>query len=447
MNQDRRNRAVDGETAQQTRRRRRKAPIAAFLSFLFPGAGQLYNHQRRFAAVLAVPVALVTFLAAGTILIGRGSVLPRLLDIRVIVALIVLDLVLLAWRLVAIIHAHWYRASFRFNRVGSYVTGALLLLTIGMHAVPAVYGAKLIDTLSAVAAGGDRASATDRVRFPGFAGPSGEPLPVPPHRPFIEAGQRVNILLVGVDSGPGRDHALTDTMLVLSIDTDGSSAMISVPRDLVNAPLPNHQPYPEKLNSLLQTANALPDAYPLGGVATLKATIGELLGVPIHYIAAIDMAGFKRVVDAIGGVEMNLARPVEDPSIGWSIPAGPIVMNGDTALRFVRARHAVGDDDFVRAGRQQQLLTAVREKLTRTNLLTALPGLLDAVKSTIATDVPSDQMPILAQAIQDADIGRLEQAVIEPPTYVTPATGANGAYILIPDLARIRELGQKLMGG
>jgi LCP family protein required for cell wall assembly len=216
----------------------------------------------------------------------------------------------------------------------------------------------------------------------------------------------------------------------------------------VNAPLPNHQPYPEKLNSLLQTANAQPDAFPFGGgVATLKATIGGLLGVPINYIAAIDMAGFKQVVDAIGGVEMNLARPVADPSIGWSIPAGPIVMNGDTALRFVRARHAVGDDDFVRAGRQQQLLTAVREKLTRTNLLTALPGFLDAVKSTIATDVPSDQMPILAQAIQDADVGRLEQAVIEPPEYVTPATGDNGAYVLIPDLAKIRELGQKLMGG
>jgi TM2 domain-containing membrane protein YozV len=115
MNQDPSSRAVNAETAQQRRRRRRKAPIAAFLSFLFPGAGQLYNHQRRLAVVLALPFGLVVLLGAGTVLIGRASVLPRLLDIRVIVALIVLDLVLLAWRLVAIFHAHWYRASFRFG--------------------------------------------------------------------------------------------------------------------------------------------------------------------------------------------------------------------------------------------------------------------------------------------------------------------------------------------
>lgn len=448
MNQHHGTRIADGETDQGRRRRRRKAPIAAFLSFLFPGAGQLYNRQRRLAAVLAVPVGVVVLTLGAFVLIGQSSIISRLLDIRVIVGLIVLDLVLLVWRLASIVQAHWYRARFGIGRVGSWVTWSLVLVTIGMHAVPAMYGAKLIDTLSTVALEGDRGSTGDQDRFPGFAGPSGEPLPAPSHQPQVELGQRVNVLLVGLDSAPGRDHALTDTMLVLSIDTDGSSAMISIPRDLVNAPLPSGEPYPEKLNSLLQTADAQPDRYPFGGgVATLKASIGKLLGVSIHYIAAVDMAGFRQVIDAIGGVEVTLERPVEDPSIGWSLPAGPTVMDGETALRFVRARYGAGDNDFVRAARQQQLLTAVAVKLTRANVLTALPGLLDAVKVTVATDVPSSRMPMLAQAIQDADVGRLERAVIEPPDYVTPATGNNGAYVLIPNLARIRELGRELMGG
>jgi LCP family protein required for cell wall assembly len=440
---------ADGaETDERRRRRRRRAPTAAFLSFLVPGAGQFWNRQRRLGAVLVLPFALLILATAVIVVLGRSSILPWLMDVRILIGLVALNVVLFVWRTVAVVQAHWYRANFGFDRVGSYVTGVLILLTIGMHAIPMLYGAKLIDTLTTVALEGYRGSAGDMERFPGFVGPSGEPLPRSSREPRVEVGERVNILLVGLDSAPDRTHALTDTMLVLSLDTDGGSAMISIPRDLVNAPLPNGEPYPQKLNSLLQTANEQTARYPFGGgVATLKATIGELLGVTIDYIAAVDMAGFQQMVDAIGGVEITLDSPVEDPSIGWSLPAGPTVMNGETALRFVRARYGPGDDDFVRAARQQLLLAAIREQFASANLFAALPSFLDAVKNTIATDVPADRIPALAEAIQDADVGRLERAVIEPPLYVTPATGDNGAYVLIPDLARIRELGHELMGG
>jgi anionic cell wall polymer biosynthesis LytR-Cps2A-Psr (LCP) family protein len=104
----------------------------------------------------------------------------------------------------------------------------------------------------------------------------------------------------------------------------------------------------------------------------------------------------------------------------------------------------VGNNDFVRATRQQQVLTAVRDKLTQTNLLTTLPSLLDAVQDTVATDVPSDRIPQLAEIVQNADMANVRRAVIEPPLYVTPATGANGAYVLIPDLEAIRMLAQEL---
>ena len=111
----------------------------------------------------------------------------------------------------------------------------------------------------------------------------------------------------------------------------------------------------------------------------------------------------------------------------------------------MRSRKGVGDNDFTRAARQQQLLTAIRAKLTAGNLLTALPGLLDAVRTTISTDIPSSQFPHLAQAVQDADLSNIRKAVIQPPL-VHSATGPGGAYILVPDFSAILALGQRLMG-
>lgn len=430
------------ESPERTRRRRRKAPIAAFWSFLFPGAGQLYNHQPGLAALLALPVLLVIGLGILAVVLLGSSLLARLLDTRIIIALLVLNLAALGWRVLSILHAHRFRARFKRDRVGTWVTGLLVAVTISTHAVPAVYAFLVLNTLSSVSLGGQQ----DSPDGPAVRGPEGAPLPRPSVLPRVERGERVNILLAGVDSGVGRDHALTDTMLIVSLDTDGDSAMLSVPRDLVNAPLPSGEPYPDKLNSLLQTANANPALYSLGGVATLKATISNLLGVPIHYFAAVDMVGFQRMIDAVGGVVVNVEERVADPFSNLYLEPGREFMDGELALRFVRSRHGAGNDDFVRAGRQQQVIAAVRNKLTESNLLVALPGLLDAVKTTIATDVPQDRIADLAQAIQDADMGALRREVIQPPKYVTPATGAGGAYILIPDFEAIRELGQELLG-
>jgi anionic cell wall polymer biosynthesis LytR-Cps2A-Psr (LCP) family protein len=181
-------------------------------------------------------------------------------------------------------------------------------------------------------------------------------------------------------------------------------------------------------------------------VATLKLTISRLLDVPIHYMAAVDMAGFQQLIDAVGGVEIVVDRTIADPTMSLYLDPGPVFMNGGLALQYARSRYGPGDDDFTRADRQQQLLGAIRERLNRTNLLTALPGFLDAIKNTIATDVPADRIPWLAEAIQNADIGDVERAVIQPPDYVVPATADDGAYVLIPDLEAIRELGHELMG-
>jgi LCP family protein required for cell wall assembly len=425
------------------------AAVAALLSFLIPGLGQAYNRQTVLAWLLALPVLILAIAGAILFLLPDLDIVSHLLDIRFLVALIVLDAALLAWRAVAIVQAYAARNGSRRRGVATYVTAGLLLIAIAMHAVPAMYAAKAIDTLNAVSLGGGDA---------GFRAPTGSvsggrnTLPGPSTHPEVVDGARVNFLLVGVDSGFDRPHALTDTMLVVSIDADGTSAMISVPRDLYGAPLPDGTFYNDKLNMLMSWADADPERFPAGGVGTLKEVIGDILGIPIHYFAAINLTGFKEAVEAIGGVDITVDRAIADPVYsedgyqepGFYIEPGTYHMDGPLALAYVRSRHGPGDSDFTRAERQQQLMTAIRDKLTAGNLLGALPGLLDAVKNTISTDIPSARISSLARAVQAVDMDRLHRAVIQPPLVVVEEDPFAG-YILRPDLDAIRELAEELL--
>ncbi|MGH2457143.1 MAG: LCP family protein [Candidatus Limnocylindria bacterium] len=424
------------------------AALAAFLSFLFPGLGQAYNGQARLAWLLAAPVLLLVLTAALALAAARTNVLSQFLEISFLAGLLVLDLGLLGWRLVAIIQAHAGREPFSIRRWTAWVTGALLMTTLAMHALPAFYAVKAIDTLNAVSQGGG-------VSRDGIGGvPELEDLPAPPDQPDVSRGERVNVLLVGVDSSPTRTTRLTDTMLLVSLDAaSGRSAMVSIPRDLYGVPLPDGRVFNAKLNSLMAYADARPTEFPMGGVGTLKAAIGDLLGVRIHYFAAIDLLGFKSAIDAIGGVDVTVERAVNDPSyndefgnrVGFFIQPGTYHMDGRTALAYVRSRRGVGDSDFTRADRQQQLLGALRRELTAGSLVLGLSGLLDAVRNALVTDIPSERMSDLAQAVQDADLSQLRRVVLRPPEYMTADPRSAAGYILIPNLEAIRAVGEEML--
>ena len=106
-----------------------------------------------------------------------------------------------------------------------------------------------------------------------------------------------------------------------------------------------------------------------------------------------------------------------------------------------------GESDFTRAERQQVLLTAIAEKLTAGNLLVTLPGLLDAVRDNVATDVPSSRIPDLAAEVQDADLGSIEQVVLSPPDYVIVEDNTAAGYILHPILRSDQPAGRRIFGG
>jgi LCP family protein required for cell wall assembly len=423
-----------------------RSAAAALLSFLFPGLGQAYNRQWALASLLAVPALLLLVLAVLALALGGRGVLSRLLDSRVLIALIVLDLALLGWRLVAILQAHAARSRLTVRGWPSWVTAMLVVATVGMHLLPAYYAGKAIDTLGSVALEG---------RGGGLDEEGGIELPEPSFQP--ELGERVTVLFVGVDFTPGRTHHLTDTMLVATLDPETDEvAMISIPRDLYGVPLGDGRVYEAKLNSLMSRATADPATYPRGGPATLKAAIGALLDTQIHYFAAIDIEGMRQLIDTVGGVDVLVERTIHDPSYhdaltgqrGFFIEAGPRHLDGQTAMAYIRSRMAAGESDFTRAERQQQVLTALAEKLAAGNLLATLPGLLDTVRDNVATDIPSRRIPEVASAGQHADLGGMERVVLTPDEgYVWVEANSAAGYILHPNLDAIRELSERIFGG
>ena len=426
-----------------------RSATAALLSFLFPGVGQAYNGQWALAAVLSVPVLLIVGLAALLVLRDGSNVVSRFLDARLLIALIVLDAALLGWRLVAILQAHAERSRLTLRAWPAWITAVLVMATLAMHALPAYYAAKAVDTLDSVALEGGGALFDNREgRDVALVAPTNEP--------EVSRGERVTVLLVGIDYAPGRTTNLTDTMLVATLDPEtGEGAMLSVPRDLYGVPLPGGGTWDAKLNSLMSAASADAERFPMGGPAALKGAIGELLGTEIHYFAAIDLDGMRQLIDTVRGVDISVARPINDPQYhdpftgrrGFSIDAGSHHLDGNTALAYVRSRMGAGDNDFTRAERQQQVLTAIAAKLTAGSLLVTLPGVLDAIRDNMATDIPSARIPDLASVAQQANLGSLERVVLTPPEYVTPEPSSLAGYILHPKLDAIRALARRVFGG
>ena len=203
--------------------------------------------------------------------------------------------------------------------------------------------------------------------------------------------------------------------------------MISFPRDIARFPLSDGRTFVGKINGLMSYANTHKKEFPDGGLPTLVKELGFLIGVPIHYYAAVDLEGFSKMIDRVGGVTINNPREINDPGyggwtdgrIGFHLTKGKHKLDGQTALAYVRSRKGIGDSDFSRARRQQQLLIALEEKLTDPAMLPKLPDILNAAKNTLVTNFPPDRlsdMLDISKRVDEKNITRkvLNAAVLEP---------------------------------
>ncbi len=211
-----------------------------------------------------------------------------------------------------------------------------------------------------------------------------------------EADGRINIMLLGIGD-PGHDgETLADTNMVVSINTKtNEAAMISIPRD-TRVKIPGYG-----YNKINQAhADGFSNNKDQGGIDLAKQTIESTLEIPIHYYVRANFTGLKQMVDAVGGIDINVTEALYDPefpcdknqykSCGFKIKAGTQHMDGATALKYARCRKGNCGDDFGRALRQQEVLTAVRSKAISAQTLinpAKLNSLMNAASSNIKTDL------------------------------------------------------------
>jgi LCP family protein required for cell wall assembly len=265
--------------------------------------------------------------------------------------------------------------------------------------------------------------------------------------------QRLNVLLIGIDSAPGRTEALTDSMIVVSLDPVGRTvSMVSIPRDLASVPLGNGDTFGPKINSLMGWADRHPKDFPKGGIRTLEDAIGALLGIPIHYYATVDLGGFVAMVDAVGGVDITVKKALDDPNYprldgtrGWSVEPGRHHFNGTDALAYARIRKSPGESDLTRAARQQEVLVALRDRAVGAGILFNLPDLMAAVGSTVRTDLPADRLPQLAALAEQIGGSSTTKLVLGSPQIKAGGASPFGS-IFVPVPSRIKAMVKVVFG-
>jgi LCP family protein required for cell wall assembly len=268
--------------------------------------------------------------------------------------------------------------------------------------------------------------------------------------PVWEKQERVNILLLGVDKREG-EHGpwRTDTMILGTVDPQSKTAgMLSIPRDL-------WVPIPGSGESRINSANFIGDRdkYPGGGPALAMKTVEYNLGVPVHYYVLVDFDGFEKIIDTIGGIDVNVERTLHDEMYPDPSPDDPNRvrtihfetglqhMDGKAALEYARSR--LSTSDFDRSHRQMQIILAVREKALRLNLIPRVPELMVTMADIVQTDLQPGNIITLARLGGEIEGENLQSAVIDHTMTVEHVT-PSGAQVLLPIREKIRPVVEEL---
>lgn len=268
--------------------------------------------------------------------------------------------------------------------------------------------------------------------------------------PLQSSADRTNVLILGIGGGNHEGADLTDSIMVMSLNNKNHSvALVSVPRDIWSDSLK------DKVNSAYHYGNEKQSG---GGLLLAKVTMEDVIGMPIHYVVVVDFTGFEKVIDAVGGIDVNVPDAFTDtqfPKPGmeeatcpgdptnacvWEtvhFDAGLQHMNGARALIYARSRHAIGDEgsDFARSKRQQIIIVALKNRFTHP-LQWVTPGRLESLPKLLddATDMDMNIAQVLTvgkrfASVQQDQIKKIsfDQLLESPPSYLY-----NNLYVLTP---------------
>jgi len=271
--------------------------------------------------------------------------------------------------------------------------------------------------------------------------PTPSPTPVP--TPFPVPEGVISIILLGGDRLPGQIGWRTDTMIYVRIDPATKVVgMLSIPRDLW-VHIPGYG------DDRLNTADYLGEStgYPGGGPALLNKTLLHNLGIGFDHYVRVNFEGFQRIIDILGGVDVDVECAVElwgaDPDrpgqwkqIG-SVPAGMQHMDGLTALRYAQCRY--NTPVFDRDRRQQKVLFAVRDRVMELGITGLIPKALEllvTMREMVQTDLGPTGITRLAQLVPEVPPSNVNRAQIDlsmAPQWTTP----EGAWVMVPDREKI----------
>jgi polyisoprenyl-teichoic acid--peptidoglycan teichoic acid transferase len=282
---------------------------------------------------------------------------------------------------------------------------------------------------------------------------------------------RTNFLLLGVAGGDHDGANLTDTIIFASIrHSDGKVNLLTIPRDIwVNS-------MKAKINTAFYYGEQKKEG---GGFVLAKSAVTEIIDQPVHFVAMIDFSSFENVIDALGGVSINVERSFDD--FRYPIPgrendlcngdpeylcrfehlhfdAGTQIMDGKTALKYVRSRQADGEEgtDFARSARQEKLLLAIKDELLSRKTITNLNGLKtlsESMSAAVVTDVTPDLYPALAKlALVVSGENRIETSALSQPDhlYNPPISSVyDRQWVLVPkndDIQLLYDYVSNLLG-
>lgn len=277
-----------------------------------------------------------------------------------------------------------------------------------------------------------------------------------------EEKKRINILLLGMGGEGHKGKYLTDTIMLVSINPETyQAAFLSIPRDLyVN--IPETEIY-TKINAVYAYELKNEEKNSAYALAKLKEAIKEITGQEIDYYLTLDFDGFKKIIDELGGISVEVTEDIFDshyPGSNFSyetfeIKKGFHHLNGETALKYARVRHIVGGD-FGRARRQQQILAAAKNKafsLQQFADLGKLNNLIDILGEHLKTDIHFNEIPAFLELTEKVNIYQSINKVLDAwsadsllaSSHVS--LGGATAYVLIPrakNYSQIQELSDNI---
>jgi polyisoprenyl-teichoic acid--peptidoglycan teichoic acid transferase len=436
----------------------RRAVVYTILGTAIPGLGLIAGRRRIIGSVI------LGLFAAGVLALGiyatvdRQDLLGYALDPKTLRrAALALVIIALIW--VAIIIASHLslrgRPTTSQRVVGGVLVGLLSFAVAAPMAVAARYSYVTASSVGAVFKSEDETKSATRPTLEATQTTPGQPKPQDPW-----AGKpRLNILLLGGDAGPGRAGTRTDTVILASINTKtGDTALISLPRNAARMPFPSssplHKRYPYGFtNGDGQNAeyflNAMyrnvPRAVPkdiLGptdnlGADVLKLSVGEATGLQVDYYVLINLEGFSKMINALGGIRLNINTYIpiggdtdrHIPPKEFLKPGPNQKLNGRSALWYARGRY--GSDDFARMDRQRCVINAIIKQANPTNMLARYEDVVKAGKQLVYTDMPREVLPLMVDLSLRVKDGNVRSVVFK--------SGVAGFTSSNPDFALMRK--------